>query len=111
MSSQIATSNTKDKKAGHAELARKLDTNDRAMNFCVLFAAYRACVQGPLPSCLVEMLILTDLELSTYVALVTTDFNKLTCVNLYPVSNMTSDPSVLFDSFTSNDYHILIYHY
>ena len=44
---QTATRNTK-KKAGQAELARKLNANVRVTNFRVLFAAYRARVQGPL---------------------------------------------------------------
>ena len=48
MSNQIATHNTKEKKAEQVELARKLDANIRVTNFRVLFAAYRACVQGPL---------------------------------------------------------------
>ena len=45
---QIATRNTKERKAGQVELARKLDTNVRATNFRVLFAAYCARVPGPL---------------------------------------------------------------
>ena len=44
---QIATRDTKEKKAGQAELARKPDANVRVTNFRVLFAAYRARVQGP----------------------------------------------------------------
>ena len=48
MSNQIATSNTKEKKARQVELARKLDANVRVTSFRVLFAAYRARVQGPL---------------------------------------------------------------
>ena len=48
MFNQIATRNTKEKKAWQAELARKLDANVRVTNFRVLFAAYRARVQGPL---------------------------------------------------------------
>ena len=46
LSNQIAPRNTKEKKAGQVELARKLDANVRATNFPVLFAAYRARVQG-----------------------------------------------------------------
>ena len=46
MSNQIATRNMKEKKAGQVELARKLDANVRVTNFRVLFAAYRARVQG-----------------------------------------------------------------
>ena len=45
---QIATRNTKEKRAGQAELAQKLDANVRVTNFRVLFAAYRARGQGPL---------------------------------------------------------------
>ena len=48
LSNQIATRNTKEKKAGQVELAQKLDANVRVTNFRVLFAAYRARVQGPL---------------------------------------------------------------
>ena len=44
--SQLATK--KENKAGQVELARKLDANVRVTNFHVLFAAYRARVQGPL---------------------------------------------------------------
>ena len=47
MSNQIATHNTNEKKAGQAELTRKLDANVRVTNFRVLFAAYHARVQGP----------------------------------------------------------------
>ena len=47
LSNQIATHNTKEKRTGQAELARKLDVNVRVTNFRVLFAAYRARVQGP----------------------------------------------------------------
>ena len=43
---QLAT--RKNQKARRAELARKLDANVRVTNICVLFAAYRARVQGPL---------------------------------------------------------------
>ena len=39
LSNQIATRNTKEKKARQVELARKLDPNVRVMNFRVLFAA------------------------------------------------------------------------
>ena len=45
LSNQIAT---RKKKAGQVELERKLDANVRVTNFRVLFAAYRARVQGPL---------------------------------------------------------------
>ena len=48
MSNQIATRNTKEKKAGQAELAQKLDANVRVTNFRAFFAAYLAHVQGPL---------------------------------------------------------------
>ena len=48
LSNQIATRNTKEKKAGQVELARKLDANVHVSKFRVLFAAYRARVQGPL---------------------------------------------------------------
>ena len=40
--------NTKEKKAEQVRLARKLGANVRVTNFRVLFAAYRARVQGPL---------------------------------------------------------------
>ena len=42
LSNQIATRNTKEKKAGQVDFSRKLDANVR-----VLFAAYCAHVQGP----------------------------------------------------------------
>ena len=48
LSNQVATRNTKEKKAGQAGLARKLDASFRVTNFRVLFAAYRARVQMPL---------------------------------------------------------------
>ena len=48
MSNQIATSNTKEKKAGQAELARKINVNDGVTTFRVFFAAYGARVQDPL---------------------------------------------------------------
>ena len=47
LSNQIATRNTKEKKAGRVELARKLDADVRVTDFRVLFAAYLAHVQGP----------------------------------------------------------------
>ena len=47
LSNQIPTRNTKEKKTGQVELARKLDANVRVTNFHVLFEAYRARVQGP----------------------------------------------------------------
>ena len=47
LSNQIETRNPKEKKAGQAEFARKLDANFRVTNFCVLFVAYRARVQSP----------------------------------------------------------------
>ena len=46
LSNQRATCNTKEKKTGQVELERKLDANVRVTNFRVLFAAYRARVQG-----------------------------------------------------------------
>ena len=46
LSNQIATRTTKEKKAGQAELARKLNANVGTTNVCVLFAAYRTRVQG-----------------------------------------------------------------
>ena len=48
LSNQIATRNTKEKKTGQVELARKQGANVRATNFRALFAAYRARVQAPL---------------------------------------------------------------
>ena len=48
LSNQIGTRNLKEKKAWQAELARKLDANVRDTNLRVLFAAFRACVQGPI---------------------------------------------------------------
>ena len=47
LSNQIATRNTKEKKAGQVELARKLDANVRVTNFQMLFAAHRARAQDP----------------------------------------------------------------
>ena len=54
LSNQITTCNRKGKKAGHDELARKLDANVRVTNFRVLFAAYHARVQGSLDMRLAE---------------------------------------------------------
>ena len=47
LSNQIVTHNTKEKKAGLAELVRKPDANVRVTNFRVFFVAYCARVQGP----------------------------------------------------------------
>ena len=48
LSNQIVTRNMKEKKAGQAELARKLYANICITNFRALFVAYCARVQGSL---------------------------------------------------------------
>ena len=68
------------KKGGPAELAQKLDANVRVTNFCALFAAYRARVQGLLTLWLagqLRLVLITRIVAVTYIVVLATVSKRL----------------------------------